>query len=388
MPLVFSTDIASPDEWRPPQAGNVPPRRQDGESAARGDTVGILDFLQARGFTFEPWQIAAFVAAVRAKPFVILAGISGTGKTRLPVLVAEATDGRARVMPVRPDWTDGSDLLGFERLNTTFRPGPLLEAARVAALDPDRQYFFVLDEMNIARVEYYLAEVLSRIEQSGDGTAPYSTPPLLSTAALADGINWSEVGLPPNLCLVGSVNMDETTFGFSRKVLDRAFVIEFSEVNLRALPQVVTAPTAVWSSADWRGGASKLAEHPESRSEELQAVVEVLVEVNEILQTAQLQFGYRVRDEICLFWLAARDLSEQFVTSSGTQVDPLDIVIAMKVLPRVQGGGAAVGRVLEALQSWATGQSSDHGRAYPFVADRVALMQARLAESGFTSYWL
>ncbi|MDP1792781.1 MAG: AAA family ATPase, partial [Acidimicrobiales bacterium] len=195
----------------------------------------VVKFVAAKGFVFDPWQIAAFVTAVRTKPFVILAGISGTGKTKLPKLVAEATGAHFHRIPVRPDWTDSSELLGYERLGVgnTFVPGHLLRVARTAQENPDQQFFVLLDEMNVARVEYYLAEVLSHLEErshQADGTI--ASDPLVPNASASE---WASVRLPGNLTIVGSVNMDETTFGFSRKVLDRSFVIEFSTVSLSSV---------------------------------------------------------------------------------------------------------------------------------------------------------
>ena len=132
----------------------------------------------------EIWQLAAYVTAVRTKPFVILAGVTGTGKTQLPLLVAQATGGTSEVIPVRPDWTDSGDLLGYTDLQQRFRPGPLLIRARKASDEPGRYHVFVLDEMNIARVEHYLAEVLSAIERrSAVAGGGFETAPLLPTAS-------------------------------------------------------------------------------------------------------------------------------------------------------------------------------------------------------------
>ncbi|MFM8218327.1 MAG: hypothetical protein ACKOJF_05330, partial [Planctomycetaceae bacterium] len=103
----------------------------EGLDAAVRDLVARID---AQGFVFEPWQVAAYVTAVRTKPFVILAGVSGTGKSKLPALVAEATGAAPpRRIAVRPDWTDSSDVMGYVDLQDRFRPGLVLRSLREAA---------------------------------------------------------------------------------------------------------------------------------------------------------------------------------------------------------------------------------------------------------------
>lgn len=355
------------------------------------DLASVIDFVSSRGFIFEPWQIATYVTAVRTKPFVILAGVSGTGKSALPKLIADATGASITTVPVRPDWHDSSDLLGFERLDGSFQPGHLLRMAAKAQRDPDGQYFFVLDEMNIARPEYYFAEVLSRMEQSGALAQGQSSQPLRPEASgnSPEGVPWNEVLLPANLAIVGSVNMDETTFGFSRKVLDRAFVIEFSEIDLSRVGDgdgtvVLGLP---WSSRDWARAATTLAQHPERHDALVAQVVSTLEDLNQLLAGCQLQFGYRVRDEIALFCLAARTAEEAFQTDDGGAVGALDLAISMKVLPRVQGSGVSIERLLDELAKWAHPKSDD-SPAFPVSGQRIDMMRARLTETGFTNYWI
>ena len=180
----------------------------------------LIRAIERERYVFEPWQIAAYVAALRTKPLVILAGVTGTGKSTLPRLVAEATGGAAELVPVRPDWTDSSDVLGYTDLHGTFRPGVVLELARRAMHSSTTHLTCVLDEMNLARVEQYLAEILSRIEDRRPSpTGGFQTIPLL--ASNVGEADWGQVFLPFNFALVGTVNMDESAHGFSRKVLDR-----------------------------------------------------------------------------------------------------------------------------------------------------------------------
>lgn len=366
-----------------------------------------------RGFVFEPWQIAAFVTAVRTKPFVILAGVSGTGKSRLPGLVAEATRCTATVIPVRPDWTDSSDVLGYVDLQRSFCPGPLLEAAERATRAASRFHFCVIDEMNLARVEHYLAEVLSRIEgrsPAPDGTM--TTAPLL-TLSLApdDARKWGELGLPPNLAIVGTVNMDESAHGFSRKVLDRAFTLELSEIDLRQWAEIAAdPPTASWPLSAWQADEPLAQRATGDARADVDRVVDVLVQVNAILTQAQLQVGYRTRDEITSFVLNATDALDSFVTRDGAAVEPLDLALLMKILPRIAGGSAPIRQVVIGLLGLATrGSALDDdqqaeelaaswrskgrpaaaaGARFPRTAARLCLMWDRLAAEGFTSYWL
>jgi len=322
---------------------------------------------------------------------VILAGISGTGKSKLPQLVAEGTGAEAIIVPVRPDWTDSSDLLGFERLTGEFVPGRLLTACREAMAHPDTEYFFILDEMNIARVEYYFAEVLSLMENrrlGADGTIV--TPPLLETAPE----EWASVVLPSNLALIGTVNMDESTQGFSRKVLDRAFVIELADVDLDLAPELRDRPAGSWSTEVWKAPYLRLGDTDVTAARTVKQVVTALTAVNEVLALAQLQVGYRIRDEMALFCFNAQECLQYFSTSAQEIVSPLDLSLSMKILPRIQGGGGLIRRILEELGSWADNPQSESatsevaGAAFPMTSMRVTMMAERLHHTGFTSFWL
>ena len=412
MSISFSDELADPKDYLP-AAPHVPEITdvsvssaiQEAVTAAAAESIQelvekVIGYVKSRGFVFEPWQVAAFITAVRTKPFVILAGISGTGKTKLPRIVADATEAECTTVAVRPDWTDSSDLLGFERLDGTFRPGYLLRAAKRAQEEPGEESLFILDEMNIARVEYYLAEILSHMEELTPGKdGRIMSAPLVPAARDADGgAEWSEVCLTDNLCIVGSVNMDETTYGFSKKVLDRAFVVEFSKVYLDDIGETAehAGQRARWPIDLWKPAALSLSSHPKRASAEVAQMIDTLTQVNDVLEQGQLQFGYRVRDEIVMFCLAAQECLGSFITSATGTVDPLDLAIAMKVLPRIQGGGETIRKVLEGLQAWASPDAvAEEGAppngekaGFPFCADRVELMLRRWREAGFASYWL
>ncbi|MEY1676077.1 McrB family protein [Gordonia sp. ABKF26] len=393
MTLQYINDVADPSTYLPHHASGP----QEVASNDGGRLSEVLEYIAGTGFTFDPWQVATFVTAIRTKPFLILAGISGTGKTKLPQLIAQATGAEAVIVPVRPDWTDSSDLLGYERLNSEFVPGHLLKLCERAIRTPETQFFMVLDEMNVARVEYYFAEVLSVMENRRWENGVIVTEPLNLSAPNQDGVDWSSIYLPANVSIIGTVNMDETTHGFSKKVLDRAFVLELSQVDLADYVSTGArkppSPSS-WGSSAWAPAHLRLADIPDPQS--IQAVVEsvnALVRANESLQRAQLQVGFRVRDEVALFCLNAMGSKEQFVDRDETVIAPLDLCLSMKVLPRIQGGGALLRDVLNDLESWtAPGRSdtadSESPSGFLRTHERIQLMQRRLDQTGFTSYWV
>lgn len=375
----------------------------------------VISYISDRGFVYEPWQIAQYITAIRTKPFVILAGITGTGKSKLPKLVSEATGGETKLVPVRPDWTDSADVLGYKDLEGKFRPGPVLELASDAAANSDQFYTCIIDEMNLARVEQYFAEVLSRLEDRHPQRAGgYESGPLIGQVLKADE-EWGEVAIPANLAIVGTVNMDESTHGFSRKVLDRAFTIELSEVHLAHWnPNGAQTPTVSrWPVKSWHPINIRLSELVKPTAEqvtEINRAIAALDAINILLSPSQLQVGYRTRDEVAFYLLHAQQISDAFVDREGNAVDPLDLALQMKILPRIAGSSNAIKRCVYGLLGWATngvplesdddvnsilGSWEDSGRLstltnanYPRLAARLCWMWQRLDADGYTSYWL
>lgn len=373
----------------------------------------ICKFITGKGFHFEPWQIACYITSLRTKPFVILAGVSGTGKSKLPALVADATGGISRLVPVHPDWTDSAEVIGYKNLQGAFQPGQLMQFIKDSQYPDNKkiQNVCIIDEMNLARVEHYFAEVLSKIEDRRKTAEGYESGPL-SGAELDEP--WRSLGITANLAIVGTVNMDESTHGLSKKVLDRAFTLELSEINLKirnaAMP---SGDPIVWPLAKWQPRAIRLGELADLNSDEsamIENVINVLTEINGILRQSQLQVGYRTRDEVAMFVIHAQDYKESFKTRSGVSVDPLDLALLMKILPRISGGSMPIRNTVLGLLGWSkngqkivaeqdaepileqwkfNGQPESFDDAnYPRMTARLCLMWDRLKNEGFTSFWL
>ena len=351
----------------------------------------VLTHLTAEGLHFEREQVADFYLCLRTKPFVLLAGISGTGKSLLPRRFAKACGFGCAIVPVRPDWSDPSDLVGYRNLQDQFVPGGLIGPLLDALETPHVPRMVVLDEMNLARVEHYFADLLSVMETREHGAGGVSTEPLLELAPKAHLAGdpdlrtrlqaalertGGRLPMPANLSMVGTVNMDESTHPFSRKVLDRAMTMEFAEVDLRR----VTAPSraeqatlAVPASA-LAADRLSLAEIWDGCHDSVRSSVDALVDLNEPLKKASLHVGYRVRDEVGLYvhHNAVQDLIDH--------KDALDLALHHKVLPRVFGGDE-IEPVLSGLLTRC------QQRGFERCAVKLDAMQQRLTDSGYTSFW-
>lgn len=371
------------------------------EMTIKEKVAAIKAYIAARGFNYEGDLIENFYLSLKSKPFVILAGTSGTGKTRLVKLFAEAIGAKMKLVPVRPDWSDSSDLFGHTDLSNQFHPGAIIDFIKQAEWDKSTPHFLCLDEMNLARVEYYLSDFLSIIE-----TRDRKDNGVIETDALVDASyfqsqsakeKYGRVYIPENLYIIGTVNMDETTFPFSKKVLDRANTIEFSFVNLMAK-----------ATAGGQAAAQKLdnsflkTEYLYLRDCDDEDLIDTvcfnLEELNQILVKANLHIGYRVRDEIS-FYMMNNKKAELLDEDAA-----FDHEIMQKILPRVQGSSAAIKDVLSELFSKCAGDYTGFAGAaayeqmnayldsksckYPNSAKKTAFMMRRYEEDGFTSYWL
>lgn len=365
----------------------------------------IKKYMAAKGFSYNDGLVENFYLSLKSKPFVILAGISGTGKTRLVKLFAEAIGAEYKLIPVRPDWSDSSDLFGHVDLNGRFLPGAMLDFIKEAQDHPERPYFLCLDEMNLARVEYYLSDILSVIE-----TREFKGGHIISDLLMAEEkygsdqdafSRYGKIIYPENLYLIGTVNMDETTFPFSKKVLDRANTIEFNFVDL--IPDFTNEDVSISQlhlENDFLCTKYLLLSECAEQADYVSGVCAQLQTINMILQKANAHVGYRVRDEIVFYLLHNNDaglLSED---------EAMDNEIMQKILPRIQGSTTSTRDMLcELFKICAVDHNQYPGESdadkmrkaladssinckYRKSAEKLELMERRFEENGFTSYWL
>lgn len=342
--------------------------------------------------------VRTLVASLAAKRFVILTGLSGSGKTQLAYRFGEwLGPDRFRLIPVRPDWTGPEQLLGYEDALLRVegdRPGwhvpEALEFMLRAAADPSWPYLLILDEMNLAHVERYFADVLSGMESDA--------PCVPNLRRDTDG-RWRRIErtpdklrFPANLFLIGTVNVDETTYAFSPKVLDRANTLEFrvgsSDFDLEARRPVMCEP----GPADLVRGFLEISRdsewHLTHPAKELDAFRDHLLKVHALLSEGRFEFGHRV------FFEAVRFASMIEAAGAPDWRDALDLQILQKILPRLHGSRRNLEPTLAALERFSQNLSdgpeafteTDGPPRLPRSHARIARFMSILGANQFASF--
>ena len=373
-----------------------------------------------------------YITAIKSKPFLLLAGISGTGKSRIVRELARACwnedseEFKAQkpknfeMIQVKPNWHDSSELIGYvSRINgERYVIGPFLKFLVKAIQNPEIPHFLCLDEMNLAPVEQYFAEYLSVIESrkvNSDGemvTDPIvDYDPTDAYKSLIDQLfadndeerksyltadGGKRLSLPSNLIVVGTVNMDETTFSFSRKVLDRAMTIEMNNVDLKAGLTEKYEFIGKLGSDELIGTAVEGVDVYEDNKEVCDKVLDYLVAVNTVLDGTPFKIAYRTRNEFLLYVVNnlpysknedGTDISQGYVIARA-----LDEVTNMKILPRIEGDETKVSFGLldgltETITNGLKAVAEDFTSEDSVSLAKLKEMKRRLETSGYTSYW-
>ena len=368
-----------------------------------------------------------YITAIKSKPLLLLAGISGTGKSRIVRELAracweEGSDEYKAQKPrnfemvqVKPNWHDSSELIGYvSRVSgkAEFVAGDFLKFVAEAWEDQDTPYFLCLDEMNLAPVEQYFAEYLSVVESRKCGEdGVVTTDPILKkedaewyfnlTAAITSDenvrkrFNKDGICIPQNLIVVGTVNMDETTFSFSRKVLDRAMTIEMNEVNLHGGLTKRHESIGKLGKDELVGSAVEGVDVYDDYTDVCNTALSYLQKVNDVLEGTPFKIAYRTRNEFLLYVVNnlpynkdkdGNDLPQGYVIARA-----LDEITSMKILSRIEGDDTKVkDSLLNALSQVITDglntlTDEDHLVKSVSVA-KLDEMKSHL-QSGYTSFW-
>ena len=277
---------------------------------------------------FELDTIRFFISALGTSHFMILEGLSGTGKSSLPRYFAKFINAEVLFIPVQSTWRDKTNLIGFfNEFSKTYTESEFLIKLYKANYNPDVPHFFVLDEMNISRVEYYFADFLSVLEYPEEDwklkimQLPYNFIP---PAKLEDGI----IQIPNNSYFVGTANKDDSTFTITDKVYDRAISIDFDNRNDAFTVNEEVSTITIGNS--YLQSLYKNAQSEDANRMNEADFAKFTKITDYIYEQFDLTFGNRILNQI-------ENLVPIFVACGGTKEDALDFLLSRKVIYKLEG---------------------------------------------------
>ena len=352
------------------------------------------------GLVYSDKLITRFVSSLLTKPFVILTGLSGSGKTKLAQAYVQwicQEESQYRIIPVGADWTNREPLLGYPNAlkpEEYVKPDSgVIDLIIQANSNPELPYFLILDEMNLSHVERYFADFLSVMESNEE-------IPLYADGTVDNGVP-SKLKVPANLFIIGTVNIDETTNMFSPKVLDRANTIEFRINNnemkgflstTNDLNMIALLGKGVNMSQNFIGLSNNKSFTTKDRDEINKSLLDFFGE----LQKTSAEFGYRSATEILRLINQLDTLNNKISTS-----EKIDIAIMQKLLPKLHGSRRKLSPILETLGSFCLTENlkvvkdvfdkvdfdySNDMVLYPLSLEKIARMYKGAVDNGFASY--
>jgi flagellin-like hook-associated protein FlgL len=352
------------------------------------------------GLVYTDKLITRFVSSLLTKPFVILTGLSGSGKTKLAQAYVQwicQEESQYRIIPVGADWTNREPLLGYPNAlkpEEYVKPDSgVIDLILQANSNPELPHFLILDEMNLSHVERYFADFLSVMESNEE-------IPLYAEGTVDNGVP-SKLRVPANLFIIGTVNIDETTNMFSPKVLDRANTIEFridtnemegfldtiKDLNMKAL---------LAEGANMAKNFIRLSSNKSFAMKDKEEINTTLLNFFGELQKTGAEFGYRSASEILRLINQLDTLNNKITTS-----EKIDIAIMQKLLPKLHGSRRKLSPILETLGSFCLTEDlkvvkdvfdkddfdySNDKVIYPLSLEKIARMYKGAIDNGFASY--
>ena len=357
-------------------------------------------------YKFNKYLVLRFISALCTKPFLILTGLSGSGKTKLAQAFTYWITENGKqycLIPVGADWTNREPLIGFPN---SLEPGKYIKPEnRVIDLiieagkeeNADKPFFLILDEMNLSHVERYFADFLSVMESN-------------EKISLHSNIEWldnvpTELSVPKNLFIIGTVNVDETTYMFSPKVLDRAHVIEFrvNEEEMENFLKEPLKPELELLKGLGKDMASDFIRKSQTEISEFNDLAEVqttLIQFFKELKKIGAEFGYRSASEIYRF----AGILKIFAEENGNEWsidDIIDAAVIQKLLPKVHGSRSKLEPILKTLAELCLIDKNDFNTVtkgdnidfadktkikYPLTFEKIIRMRTRVIQDGFTSF--
>lgn len=398
----FSASLKKYKEFLLVKQENIEPRfskKALNTDAEMFNTNNLIESISQSGLVFSDKLINRFAASLLTKPFVLLTGLSGSGKTKIAQSFARwicENRSQYKIIPVGSDWTNREPLLGYPNgLDPSDYILPDSGALRliIEASKEENQlkpYFLILDEMNLSHVERYFADFLSVME-SDEEIMLYSGEKRISSDNIdvPNTISW-----PRNLFVIGTVNIDETTYMFSPKVLDRANTIEF-RIDDNNIKSFLEQPSKIdLSVLDGKGAT--MAQHflalaKDNQIKPDEKYTETFTKFFNELKKIGAEFGYRTAFEMLLL------IKKLNTVGDFSTEESIDIALMQKLLPKLHGSRSKISEVLDALINLCLKEGvtfsiakSDEVKPeeihYPIAFEKLVRMYKNALNNGFTSY--
>ena len=304
--------------------------------AAKGDDVSLKELAEkfrlylakTQELYFDIDTVRFFISGFAASHFEILEGLSGTGKSSLPRYFAEFIGANVLFMPVQATWRDKTSIIGFyNEFSKTYTETEFLSALYEANYSPDTLNFYVLDEMNISRVEYYFADLLSVLEYPvADWKLKIMSVPhdFVPPVKLENGF----VRIPENSYFVGTANRDDSTFTITDKVYDRAVTLEFLKKNdaftvsenVEKIHVTASALRGLYAAAE-ADSANAFNAQDKARLDKISGFV---------YDTFDIAVGNRILNQL-------EKIVPAFIACGGTKEDALDFMLCKKLFSKLEG---------------------------------------------------
>ena len=307
---------------------------------------------------------------LKCKPFTMILGNSRVDMTVLTRSFAAhfgatAENGRYLQLQVRPDFMDSSDLFGWLTLEGKFIPGAIMDFLKAAHENPQEKYFLCLDRIILSRAEYYLRDLLNAVDLRFEPEAKPYVPAIYYGRDQEAMEKYGIIPVLPNLYMMGTVNLDETSLPLNQRFLDRVHTLSLTEEDVPEIPASIPTDisTSYYRLDQWKD------------EQVLDEYIQEFERINKILIKATSYLGFKIRNEGILYLLHNRKIGLL------PEKAAMDQVLCQKVLPRLQGNAKLIGPVLTEFLAYCK------ERGYTLTAEKTAAMLHSCETKGYCSCW-